>query len=271
MQNKENNPESILSEKLANLKGNSCQGSTRENSLINNSIEDMVLESDDSGGKNDANVIKMYQVNQEKKNETDEYIKDFEEKIDLNEIKNEQYVAMECESDNEKKVEKKEDNKVNTTPNTPEIKKLEEDLFNKKEEIGDNNNAITNQTIKEENFNGITEIKKVEKKTLFIVKKYNKRKRKTKCNKDINTNTICYENTNVDLSIPETPEIPGDSDERPNLTEFHFSSKAFPFSNRGGLEALFANSAFNYPGNIPFYNEMDNYYDRETHFKSISK
>ena len=177
---------------------------------------------------------------------------------------------MECESDNEKKVEKKEDNKVNITPNTPEIKKLEEDLINKKEEIGDKNNAIINQAKKEENINENPEIKKVKKKHFITIKKYNKgNKGKTKSNKDINTNTIYYDG---DLFIPETPEIPDDFDERFNQTACHFSSNVrFPSSNNGGSEALFSNSAFNYPGNIPFYNEMDNYYDRETHFKSISK
>ena len=292
MQKEENNLENILFEKFANGKGSSSQGSTGEKSLINISKEDMVLESDDSGGKNDTNVIQMHQINQEKKDETDEYIKDLEENKDLNDIKSEQYVvAMECESHNEKEVEEKEDNKVNTTLNTLEIKKFEEDPFNKKEEIGDNNNAITNQTKKEENLIRITKIKKVKKKPLFKVKKnnkrkfkvkkynkrkfkvkkYNKRKRKTKCNKDINTNTICYENTNGDLSIPETQEKPDDSDERLNLTELHFSSNAFPFSNIGGSEALFAIYSSNYPRNIPFYDAMDNYCDRETNFKSIFK
>ena len=278
MQKEENNLENILTEKFTNHKGNYSQVSTGENSLINNSKEDIILESDNPGGKNDANVIKMYQVNQEKKDENDEYINYLEEKKDLNEIKSEQYVAMECEFDNEKEVEKKEDNNVNqvkNTPNTPEIQKFKEDPFNKKEEISDNNNAIINQEKKEANINGNPKIKKVKKKPLFKVKKFNKRnkknKGKTKRNKDINTNTKCYENINGDLSIPETPEIPDDFDERLNPTACHFSSNVpFPFSNIGS-EALFANSAINYPGNIPFYNEMDNYYDRETHFKSIFK
>ena len=99
-ENQENNLVNLMWEKPPDIEANNSQRSTDQNSSINNSKENIVVEPNDSKVKRDFILVKMVKMNIE----NDDYVKDFDKKKDINEIKNEQYIAMECESDNEKEV-----------------------------------------------------------------------------------------------------------------------------------------------------------------------
>ena len=259
-ENQENNLVNLMWEKPPDIEANNSQRSTDQNSSINNSKENIVVEPNDSKVKRDFILVKMVKMNIE----NDDYVKDFDKKKDINEIKNEQYIAMECESDNEKEV--KEEKCCDKIINTPASKELNETPLYKEKIIKRKNNEIINQGKKFEKIEGNSHIKLVKRKPLFKNKRYKRKKGKT----ELNNNISNYMNTGGELSIPETTETLDDFDQRLHSSEIEVES-INPHFNRGDSESLFDNIDSDYHRNIAFYNDMNIFCNGETNFKTKFK
>ena len=276
--------ENILWKGVPKNKANKSQRSTAANSSIRASEknDNMAIEPKISSKNDDANIIKLEQVNLEQKNEKEDF---FEDQKDSNEIKGEQYDFMECESEDEKM--ENEDNKEsqNDILENEDENANETPIDEKETPIRCNNeiiNSINNSDPKEGNIsnninnninnyisNNIRPDNTAKKKPIFEITKSKKENNNTRSGNNSTINYDLYLNENL---LSEAQGI--NDDDRLSLSEFNVDMNR-PLLNGGLSEALFANASLihnnNDGRNLAFYNAIDYFCNKETCYGSKFK